>query len=255
MIESDGAPDTFMGKQPEQLFSHEALGAKATLEISFAITLGGEAAKPQQVMVMVASPKTGAAAYAVAKAKKSIYTITVTLASLEKQIGSVAGDVDVALLVGDPTALPLRWDLGTLKLQPAGNASPAKVLTAATMPVVHNKPIITHIFRQPDKRAPAVVSLTFTGLALAPLLLLLLGAGMLQVNFKAFPCGSTGVFALMFHGGLAAQLGLYYLFWTQLNLVQTLPLALALGAFLAVTGYKTLSGLASSRIAAAKKAE
>jgi hypothetical protein len=38
--------------------------------------------------------------------------------------------------------------------------------------------------RQPDKRAPATVSLAFTGLALAPLLLLLLGAGTLQANFK-----------------------------------------------------------------------
>ena len=72
---------------------------------------------------------------------------------------------------------------------------------------------------------------------------------------QAFPSGTTGLFALLFHGGIAAQLGLYFLFWTQLNLVQTLPLALALGAFLAVTGYKALSGLAAERNAAAKKAD
>lgn len=72
---------------------------------------------------------------------------------------------------------------------------------------------------------------------------------------QAFPSGTTGLFALLFHGGLAAQLALYFLFWTQLNLVQTLPAALALGAFLVVTGYKTLSGLASARIAAASKSE
>jgi hypothetical protein len=38
--------------------------------------------------------------------------------------------------------------------------------------------------RQPDKRAPATVSLAFSGLALAPLLLLVVGAAALSVNFK-----------------------------------------------------------------------
>ena len=33
MIEADGAPSTFLGKQPEQVFSQEALGPKATLEV------------------------------------------------------------------------------------------------------------------------------------------------------------------------------------------------------------------------------
>jgi hypothetical protein len=33
VIEADGAPSTFLGKQPEQVFSQEALGPKATLEV------------------------------------------------------------------------------------------------------------------------------------------------------------------------------------------------------------------------------
>jgi hypothetical protein len=59
----------------------------------------------------------------------------------------------------------------------------------------------------------------------------------------------------LFHGGIAAQLGLYFLFWTQLNLVQTLPLAGAIGVFLVVTGFKALSGISAERLAAGKKAE
>jgi hypothetical protein len=54
--------------------------------------------------------------------------------------------MEVSLLVGDTSAAPLRWDLGTLLLQSAGQLSPVKQLTAASMPVTYNKPVINHIF-------------------------------------------------------------------------------------------------------------
>jgi oligosaccharyltransferase complex subunit delta (ribophorin II) len=38
---------------------------------------------------------------------------------------------------------------------------------------------------------------------------------------------------LLFHGGIAAMLGLYLLFWVKLNLAQTAPLALLIGLFTA----------------------
>jgi oligosaccharyltransferase complex subunit delta (ribophorin II) len=44
------------------------------------------------------------------------------------------------------------------------------------------------------------------------------------------------LWVLLFHGGIAAMLGLYLLFWLQLNLAQTLPLALGLGLFTAGRG-------------------
>lgn len=44
------------------------------------------------------------------------------------------------------------------------------------------------------------------------------------------------------------MLGLYLLFWVKLNLAQTLPLVLLGGMAVAVTGYKTLSGLAAARL-------
>ncbi len=64
---------------------------------------------------------------------------------------------------------------------------------------------------------------------------------------------STSLAALGFHGLLAATLGVYLLFWTQWNLAQTLPVVLGLGAALVVVGQKTLSGIASERIALASK--
>jgi oligosaccharyltransferase complex subunit delta (ribophorin II) len=64
---------------------------------------------------------------------------------------------------------------------------------------------------------------------------------------QGFPTGITAVWAVAFHGGIAAMLGLYLLFWTQLNLATTLPLVGGLGLFIAFTGYKALSGLVDAR--------
>ena len=103
--------------------------------------------------------------------------------------------------------------------------------------------------RPPEKRPPAVVSLAFTGLALAPLgvlVLYLMGTGML--NFQGFPSGPGALWAMLFHGGIASVLVLYWLFWTQLNLAQTLPPAVALGLATAAVGYKALSALADARL-------
>lgn len=63
---------------------------------------------------------------------------------------------------------------------------------------------------------------------------------------------STALAALLFHGLIAAMLGLYLFFWLKWNLAKTLPVALALGAVLAVVGHKALSGLATARLNAKK---
>lgn len=103
--------------------------------------------------------------------------------------------------------------------------------------------------RPAEKRPPAAVSLAFSALALAPLallLLFLLASGLLAL--PAFPSGPGALWALLFHAGIAALLGLYWLFWTRLNLAQTLPAALGIGVATALVGYKALSGLADARL-------
>jgi hypothetical protein len=83
----------------------------------------------------------------------------------------------------------------------------------------------------------------------SPVLLLLL-----PHLLQGFPSGTAGLWALLFHGGIAAMLGLYLLFWLRLNLAQTLPLALGLACFMALTGYKALGALSAARVAEAKQA-
>lgn len=60
--------------------------------------------------------------------------------------------------------------------------------------------------------------------------------------------GTTRLAALGFHASIAAMLFLYLLFWLKLNLAETLPLVLAGGLTVALTGYFTLSGLAAERL-------
>lgn len=104
--------------------------------------------------------------------------------------------------------------------------------------------------RAPEKRPPAVVSLAFAGavfLPLAALFLWLAATGALA--FPNFPSGAASLYALVFHGAIAALLVLYWLFWTTLNLATTLPLALGLGVVIAGSGYLALSALSDARLA------
>jgi hypothetical protein len=56
---------------------------------------------------------------------------------------------------------------------------------------------------------------------------------------QAFPeTGSARFYALGFHGGIAAILVLYLMFWLGLNLMQTFPVAMALEIVIFVFGTK-----------------
>lgn len=59
-----------------------------------------------------------------------------------------------------------------------------------------------HLFREPEKRPPVFVSNLFTGLCLAPVLLLLILWAKLGVNISNFPFSLS---AIVFHGGLASE--------------------------------------------------
>lgn len=229
-----------------------SLDSGTSVEVTFTPKTDGAPSKPQQAMVVL-QPKAhkGLAAYAVAKAKKDgSHSVTLSQSLVEKQLGPVGGKLSVTLLLGDP-AVPkgVRWDLGTVKL-PAVDAAPSPAYrTALIQPISNTLPNIAHIFRPPEKQPALVVSLAFTALALAPLALLalwLLASG--SLGMQSFPTGPAALWALLFHGGIASILVLYFLFWARLNLAQTLPAALALGLATAAVGYKALGTVADARL-------
>lgn len=90
-----------------------------------------------------------------------------------------------------------------------------------------------------------MVSLAFSALVLLPGLV---AAGLL-VSLGANIKGFTGsVSQLLFHGGILSILVLYYLFWTRINLLQTLPVLGVLGLVTSVAGYFALSAHADVRL-------
>uniref|UniRef100_A0A8C2SHS0 Dolichyl-diphosphooligosaccharide--protein glycosyltransferase subunit 2 n=1 Tax=Capra hircus TaxID=9925 RepID=A0A8C2SHS0_CAPHI len=88
-----------------------------------------------------------------------------------------------------------------------------------------------HLFREPEKRPPTVVSNTFTWIRI--------GANV--SNFTFAP--ST----IVFHLGHAAMLGLMYVYWTQLNMFQTLKYLAILGSVTFLAGNRMLAQQAIKR--------
>ncbi len=105
-------------------------------------------------------------------------------------------------------------------------------------------PEIKHTFRLPESTPPVVVSTVFTALCLAPLALLLVLWLAIGVNFSKFSFSLAG---LLFHVSLAAIFGLFYCYWTHLNMFQTLRYLLLLGVVALFSGNKLLRNLHNSK--------
>ena len=113
-----------------------------------------------------------------------------------------------------------------------------------SLPANKPKPEIRHLFREPEKRPPTVVSTAFTGLVLAPFAIMLLCWMKLGVNMSSFPFSLS---ALGFHLGLGAIFSLYYLFWLQLDMFSTLKYLIMVGVVTFLCGNSMLVKIAEKR--------
>ena len=106
------------------------------------------------------------------------------------------------------------------------------------------KPEIRHLFREPEKRPPQVVSTAFTGLCLAPIGIMIIAWMKLGVNVSSFPFSLS---ALGFHAGLGAIFGLYYMFWLQLDMFATFKYLIMVGVVTFLCGNSMLVKIADKR--------
>ncbi|XP_062570378.1 dolichyl-diphosphooligosaccharide--protein glycosyltransferase subunit 2-like [Saccostrea cucullata] len=163
------------------------------------------------------------------------------IGSSSSQFGYLSGKYSMELIIGDAVIEnPFSWVIGEVNLNfPEGQAPKQKSADRYA-----KKPEIKHMFREPEKRPPAAVSTVFTALVLAPVLILVLLWIKIGINVSNFP---MSISALGFHICLAGIFGLYYLYWVQLNMFQTIRYlgALALPTF--IFGNRLLSGIASKR--------
>jgi oligosaccharyltransferase complex subunit delta (ribophorin II) len=125
------------------------------LSFTFAVkSQGGRVIHPQQASLRFVHARTGASAVITAlPVDKKHQAATVDVL---KALPKTSGDFKVALLVGDANLdAPIAWDLGAITINFSKEDTPSPIPGAPL-------PAISHVFRAPEKRPPATVSLIFT---------------------------------------------------------------------------------------------
>ncbi|XP_075033736.1 dolichyl-diphosphooligosaccharide--protein glycosyltransferase subunit 2 isoform X1 [Mixophyes fleayi] len=201
---------------------------------------------PHQTFVRLHNQKTGQEVVFVAEPDtKSTYRFELDPSERKSEFDSASGTYTLYLIVGDATLEnPILWNVADLVIKFPEEDIPTPIQSKS---LFTPKPDIQHLFREPEKRPPTVVSNTFTALVLAPLLLLFILWIKIGVNVSNF---SFSPGTLVFHLGHAAMLGLMYVYWTQLDMFQTLKYLAILGVITFLAGNRMLAQKAVKRTAA-----
>ncbi|XP_076753479.1 oligosaccharide transferase delta subunit [Xylocopa sonorina] len=175
-----------------------------------------------------------------------IYKFDMPVGTAAMNFDYQSGDYNLELIVGDAVlSNPFQWTVATVSLkfpEPTSTERADKsVFYKYKSNVYTTQQEIKHMFREPEKRPPAFVSNLFTGLCLAPVLLLLILWAKLGVNISNFP---FSVSAVTFHLGLGSIFVLFGIFWLKLNMFVTLRYLLGLGVVTFLAGNKMLSRIA-----------
>ncbi|XP_050421298.1 dolichyl-diphosphooligosaccharide--protein glycosyltransferase subunit 2 isoform X2 [Adelges cooleyi] len=196
-----------------------------------------------QAFVRFTNSKSGAQSVFVAELdSQNQYKLNMDLGVKAAAFKHASGVYAMDLIIGDSLLTnPVVWTFGDIKLK----------FSEPDTPVAHSfedfykpKRLISHTFREPETRPPRIVSLLFTGLSLAPLLILFVLWTKLGVNVKNFPFSLS---ALGFHTGLGGIFALFVMFWLRFNMFVTLKYLLALGLATFLFGNRLLSQIARRR--------
>ncbi|KAF7996632.1 hypothetical protein HCN44_002278 [Aphidius gifuensis] len=183
----------------------------------------------------------------------NVYKFDMPIGSSAQTFNYESGQYAVNVIIGDALlSNSFEWYLGdvSLKFPDKSNevTSTDKSATGGTYKQKANtyvpKPEIKHMFREPEKRPPVLVSNLFTGLCLAPVLILLVLWVKLDVNVSKFP---FSISAIVFHLGLGSIFVLFGIFWLQLNMFVTLRYLFGLGVVTFLSGSKLLSHINQSQ--------
>ncbi|XP_028642390.1 dolichyl-diphosphooligosaccharide--protein glycosyltransferase subunit 2 [Grammomys surdaster] len=200
---------------------------------------------PHQTFVRLHNQKTGQEVVFVAEPdNKNVYKFELDTSERKIEFDSASGTYTLYLIIGDATLKnPILWNVADVVIKFPEEEAPSTVLSQN---LFTPKQEIQHQFREPEKRPPTVVSSTFTALTLAPLLLLFALWIRIGANISNFTFAPSTV---VFHLGHAAMLGLMYVYWTQLNMFQTLKYLAVLGTVTFLAGNRMLAQQAVKRTA------
>uniref|UniRef100_A0A3Q1FNR6 Dolichyl-diphosphooligosaccharide--protein glycosyltransferase subunit 2 n=1 Tax=Acanthochromis polyacanthus TaxID=80966 RepID=A0A3Q1FNR6_9TELE len=203
---------------------------------------------PHQTFVRLHNQKTGQEVVFVAEPDDknlNVYKFELDTTKQKSEFDSISGTYSLYLIVGDATLEnPILWNVADIILKFVDEEAPA---TIQSKTLYVPKPEIQHLFRTPEKKPPTVVSNTFTALILSPFLLLLILWFKLGANISNFSFSPS---TILFHAGHAAMLGLMYVYWTHLNMFQTLKYLAIIGGVTFLAGNRMLAQKAVKRIAA-----
>lgn len=162
--------------------------------------------------------------------------------------GALSGVYSVDLVIGDASLVnSFVRNLGEVNLK---FSLESKKDSPAAAPLRQARPEIHHMFREPEKRPPRFVSDLFTGLCLAPILVLFILWGRLGINTSNF---GFSLSALGFHGGLGAIFSLFLCFWLKLDMFQTIKYLIPIAIFTFLCGNRVLRYIASKRLEKSEK--
>ncbi|XP_046384499.1 dolichyl-diphosphooligosaccharide--protein glycosyltransferase subunit 2 isoform X2 [Ischnura elegans] len=189
--------------------------------------------KTSQEIVFVAEPD-----------QSKVYRFDMDVSGRAGDFNHLSGKYSLDLVVGDATiSNAISWPVADVLLKFSDSQAAEQPKEASPSPYLP-KPEIQHLFREPEKRPPVMVSNLFTGLVCLPLLILFGLWLKLGINISAFPLSLS---AIGFHLGLGGIFALFGVFWLQLNMFQTLKYLLAVGVVTFLCGNKMLSKIASER--------
>uniref|UniRef100_A0A3Q1FVR4 Dolichyl-diphosphooligosaccharide--protein glycosyltransferase subunit 2 n=1 Tax=Acanthochromis polyacanthus TaxID=80966 RepID=A0A3Q1FVR4_9TELE len=200
---------------------------------------------PHQTFVRLHNQKTGQEVVFVAEPDDknlNVYKFELDTTKQKSEFDSISGTYSLYLIVGDATLEnPILWNVADIILKFVDEEAPA---TIQSKTLYVPKPEIQHLFRTPEKKPPTVVSNTFTALILSPFLLLLILWFKLGANISNFSFSPS---TILFHAGHAAMLGLMYVYWTHLNMFQTLKYLAIIGGVTFLAGNRMLAQKAVKR--------
>uniref|UniRef100_A0A672RSE9 Dolichyl-diphosphooligosaccharide--protein glycosyltransferase subunit 2 n=1 Tax=Sinocyclocheilus grahami TaxID=75366 RepID=A0A672RSE9_SINGR len=186
---------------------------------------------PHQTFVRLHNQKTGQEVVFVAEPdSKNLYKFELDTTERKTEFDSISGTYALYLMMGDLFSLE--------NYEEAPSTIQAKTLYTP-------KPEIQHLFREPEKKPPTVVSNAFTALVLSPFLLLLILWVKLGANISNFTLSPS---TFLFHIGHAAMLGLMYVYWTHLNMFQTMKYLAIIGSLTFLAGNRMLAQKAVKRM-------
>ena len=238
-------------------------GSAQYIHVLFSGKAGAEELTARQVLVHLTHVASGATAVfkpAVADAGTHGFKVTIDVGD-RNALGDavIAGEYSLSLVAGSAGIQGSAWEVARVALSPAA-AVPGPVPPLYTKHLLHDSnvalgplPELEHVFRQPEARPASVVSLFFSGLVAAPLVVLV-GYYMAQAGNVSWRKNVPFVSAAVFHVALGAALVLFgAYFFDMVNMFECLILLAVIAVPLMLGGSPLLRALRAADEAEAGK--